>query len=252
MIASLPMYDRPETAGANDRLWQLTVEALADREIHVKGELDRDSDVWDTWLNRDLVLSQTCGLPYRWKLHDKVNLVATPIHHIRARPGHYYSVLAVRSDDTRKLDDLNGCTIAVNDGRSQSGWAAPLAFAQRHAWTFGRVKMSGAHVNSAKMVACGDADIAAIDVVTWHLIQRYDSFAKDLKLFATTPQTPALPYICALNADREAIASALSDAIATLSPADRNTLCLRGVTQIAAEDYLAVTTPEPPGPDVLE
>ncbi|MFN3646541.1 MAG: hypothetical protein ACK4S2_08505, partial [Gemmobacter sp.] len=70
MQASLPMYDRPEVQAANDRLWagirdRLRAAGLAAPETLVRGRWP----LWDHWTAPDLVLSQTCGLPYRSRLH---------------------------------------------------------------------------------------------------------------------------------------------------------------------------------------
>ena len=93
MIASLSMYDRPETAAANDRLWGRIREILG----FGPAQLDRETPDWDAWLDEGLLLSQTCGLPYRSRLHDKVQLIATPDYGLDgAAPGYYYSVFVAR------------------------------------------------------------------------------------------------------------------------------------------------------------
>jgi len=76
MIASLPMYDRPETRAANDRLWQAMRDALG---YGPKG-LTRNENPWDIWRAPDLLFAQTCSLPYRLALLDRVDIVATPVH----------------------------------------------------------------------------------------------------------------------------------------------------------------------------
>ena len=65
----------------------------------------------------------------------------------------------------------------------------------------------------------------------------------------TDPPTPALPYIAAKGADADACFDAVQAAIAGLSQDDRDTLLLRGLVRIAAQDYLAV--PTPPTPDQI-
>jgi ABC-type phosphate/phosphonate transport system substrate-binding protein len=253
MIASLPMYDRPETAGANDRLWHAIARGLRDRGVGAPAALDRTTDLWATWLSPDLLLSQTCGLPYRARLHPNVTLVASPICDLSgAPPGHYYSVLVVRRDDARRtLADFDGATIAVNDPLSQSGWAAPSAEAAREGIAFGRIVLTGSHRASARLVAEGGAEIAAIDALTWAMIRRWDDFAMGLRELATSEPTPALPWITAPHQDAETIAAALSEAIAALSPADRDILGLRGAIRLEPAAYLALPLPPPPkaGPE---
>ena len=46
-------------------------------------------------------------------------------------------------------------------------------------------------------MADGRADYAAIDALSWVIIQRYDRFAADLVVVGHTPASPALPYITA-------------------------------------------------------
>jgi ABC-type phosphate/phosphonate transport system substrate-binding protein len=251
MIASLPMYDRPEAAAANDRFWAGIARALAARGIAAPGGLDRATGLWEAWLSPDLLLSQTCGLPYRTRLHGHVTLVATPVCDLPGTPpGHYHSVIvARRTDPRRRFADFGGATFAMNDALSQSGWAAPAAEAAAAGIRFGAVRATGAHRASARAVAEGAADLAAIDGLTWRMIRRWDQSAAALKEIGTTAPTPALPWITALDRDPAPLALAIADALAGLSPADRDTLGLLGTTWIASESYLAIPNPPPPQAD---
>lgn len=248
MIASLPMYDRPETAAANDRLWSGIARALRARGISAPGALDRETEVWDAWLSPDLLLSQTCGFPYRARLHGRVTLVATPHCDLPGvPPGYYCSVLvARRGDSRRRLEDFGGATLAYNEALSQSGWAAPSAAAAEAGIAFGACVATGAHRASARAVAEGAADLAAIDALTWRMIRRWDAVAAELDEIGTTAPTPALPWITALGTDGALIAGALGEALGDLDAADRDTLGILGCLRIPPEAYLAV--PIPPAP----
>ena len=91
------------------------------------------------------------------------------------------------------------------------------------------------------------ADIAAVDAVTWRLIQRHDPHAARLReIGRTAPTTPALPFITGRGQDAPRIRKALADAIAALAPAERDALSLYGVVQIAKAEYRAVPNPPPP------
>lgn len=248
MISSLPMYDRPETAAAQDRLWALVRDALPLDLGDIPAGLTRANDAQSLWTLPNLCLSQTCGLPYRTNLHGRVTLVATPVHDLPCAPGHYFSVILARADDPREtFADFDGATLAYNSADSQSGWAAPFALAKDRGVTFGASKMTGAHRTSAKAVVQNNADLTAVDAVAWHILQRFDPWCVDLKVIATTPPTPALPYITAKTQDASAIYTALSDAIDALSNDDRTTLCLTGLTKIPAATYLALPIPDAPG-----
>jgi len=244
MIAGLPMYDRPELAEAHRRYWQEIRRAFSDRGIATPQNLTRDISAWDLWQRPDLVLSQTCGMPYRSVLHGRVTLIATPEYDLPCPAGHYFSILVTRRDDPRRAPAaFDGARLAFNDDCSQSGWAAPLDWAAKAGIKFGGFLDTGAHINSAHAVANGQADIAAIDAVTWELLKRYDPVAKALSELDATQPTPALPYISALGGDEAAMASALKEAVASISAADRQTLCLRDFARIEADSYLAVATP---------
>lgn len=253
MIASLGMYDRAETAEAHDRLWACIRDALRGHSAAAPDALTRGAGAyWDAWTAPDLTLSQTCGYPFRARLHQQVTLIGTPDYDLPGCPsGHYYSVYVARVDDPRAtLADFDGADFAYNEPMSQSGWAAP----QNHAAALGLhlrpVLESGGHRLSALAVAEGRADLAALDAVTWALLQRHEPFAQGLKAIGRTdPPTPALPYIAAKGVNADLYFAALQEAIAALSQSDRDTLLLRGVVRIAAEDYLAV--PNPPSPDQI-
>ncbi|MDK3016087.1 phosphate/phosphite/phosphonate ABC transporter substrate-binding protein [Pseudodonghicola flavimaris] len=244
MIAWLGMYDFGPLQAANDRFWQALRRALGDGPER----LSRDLDPWQAWTAPDLLLAQTCGLPFRSRLHDRVTLVATPDHRLPGcPPGYYRSVLIARADATaRTLADFAGGTFAYNDPLSQSGWAAPLLQAERDGVCFGAMLETGAHVASARAVADGAADVAGIDALTWQLLKDHDpALTRRLTPIGVTVPTPALPYITAPGGDAPALRHALGTAIAALSPADRQSLHLHGVVEIPAHAYLALPIPHP-------
>ena len=243
MTASLPMYDTPATRQANDRLWA----AICKHLDHPHFPLDRTTDPHDTWNDPDLVLSQTCGLPYRTVLHGNVGLVGTPDYGIAGcPPGYYRSCVIARADDPRsELTDFATATLARNDIRSQSGWAAIWQLFTTLGGFDGTIIETGAHAASAAAVAQSRADIAAIDAVTWALLCRDcpDDVA-DLRVLLHTEPTPGLPLITSVQNGTDHLYSAVSDAIAALSSEDRECLMLHGLVAIAASAYLAVPTPD--------
>ena len=252
MIASLGMYDRAETAAANDRLWDGLRDGLRARGIDAPEDLTRGAAAyWPAWEAPDLAFSQTCGFPYRARLHGQVTLVGSPDYGLPGcAPGHYNSVFVVRASDPRQdLTDYAQARFAYNDGFSQSGWAAPQNHATGLGFQFEPTLQSGGHRMSALAVAEGRADIAAMDALTFALCQRYDPFMADLREVARTDPTPALPFIAGPGADADACFAALSQAVADLGADDSRTLGLRDVVQIPAAAYLAV--PTPPSPETM-
>ena len=249
MIASLGMYDFGAAAAVNDRLWSLIRDGLLARGIDAPKALTRgEGAYWQAWQSPDLILSQTCGYPFRARLHPSVTYVGTPDFGVEGcDPGHYRSVFVARADDKRStVRDFDGARLAYNEALSQSGWAAP----QTHAADLGirlcPALQTGAHQLSARAVAEGRADLAALDAVTFRLLQAEDPGMARLKPVGLTPPTPGLPYITGPGRDPAPIFAALAAAIAALAPRDRAILGLKGILRIPVEAYLSVPNPPPP------
>lgn len=244
------MYDRPETATAWDRFWALVREALRALGQDAPEGLTRGGDLWAQWQAQDLVLGQTCGLPFRARLRGAVTLVASPDFGLEGcAPGEYCSVLVARAGDARRsVHDFSGAPLAVNDVLSQSGWGAVWAFGQEAGVDLRPVLLTGAHRASARAVAEGRADWASLDAQSWRMMQRWDDWAADLRVIARTPATPGLPFICAPGRDPGPVRAALRAAIAGMDAADRAVLDLCGIAEIPAAAYLAL--PVPPAPDL--
>ena len=248
MIAMLGMYDLPAIQPANDRYWRAIRKNLGYGPDH----LTRNGDVWEVWQSPDLVLAQTCGMPYRTRLHGLVRRIGTPDYGLSdCPPGYYFSFFVARAQDQRaNLADFEGAKFAYNDPLSQSGWAAPVLSAASQSVRFAAHVESGGHANSARFVAKEHADIAGIDAVTWQFLKEHDPITKDLKVIGRTDPTPGLPYITAAKNDPAMIAQAVHNAIADLSPKDRDTLHLHGLVDIPDSAYLAV--PSPAAPNMIQ
>ncbi|GGB04234.1 phosphate/phosphite/phosphonate ABC transporter substrate-binding protein [Allosediminivita pacifica] len=243
MIVSLPMYDRAETAAANDALWQ----GVRARLGYGPEALHRDIGLWEAWLAPDLLLSQTCNLPYRLRLHGHVQLVGSPDYELPGcPPGYYNSVLVARADDDRALPQLAKRSV-INQPHSQSGFGALWYHLADHGITPTIVGESGGHVRSAPMVAEGAGDLACIDALSWRLIKRHDPVAAQLREIDRTAPTPATPYITGAGTDLDALRESLSGAIAGLAPEHREALSLQDLAVLDEAAYLNL--PNPPARD---
>lgn len=245
MIASLMMYQRPQLKDAHDRYWELIRENLAAASIESPVQLSQDAEEFHVWTHPGLVLSQTCGMPFRTVLRDKVALVGTPDFGLAdCPPGYYRSALVVRADDPRTdLLDFKDAVFAYNQTFSQSGYAAPYWHMNAQGMWFDHFLHTEQHLLSAKAVADGRADIASLDAVSWRLMAQYEPFAANLRVLEWTAPTPGLPLITALGNDMDAIFTAVENAIAALDPGDRAMLGLKGIVRIPADDYFSVPNP---------
>ncbi|WP_299292400.1 PhnD/SsuA/transferrin family substrate-binding protein [uncultured Tateyamaria sp.] len=245
MIASLGMYDMPHARDAYDRFWDGIRDALG----YGPEKLDRTHDSWGIWQSPDLLLAQTCGLPFRARLYGQVTLVGTPDYGLRDCPsGYYYSYIIRRRGDDRDLRSLaRSGILAYNDGLSQSGWAAPVAAAGALNLTVPATLETGAHVASIHAVLERRADFAGIDAITYLMWQHANpETARGIETFIRTDPTPGLPLITAKGRDPAPIAHAVRNAIAQMSASDRDILHLKGLARIDADTYRALPIPAMP------
>lgn len=246
MIAALPMYDLPHVMAANDRLWARIRDGLRGAGQDAPDTLTRGADdMFAQWLSPDLLLSQTCGMPYRTRLHGNVTLIGTPDYGLEGcPPGYYRSVFITHKDDPRqRLDQFDNAEIAYNEAVSQSGWAAPQTYAAELGLTLRPSLRTGGHRLSLQAVATGRAPLAALDAVTWALLCDHDPATKSVKVIGQTDPTPGLPYIAAQGANQPLLFGIIANAIAAMSDADRAITRLRALVAIPVAAYLAVPTP---------
>jgi len=248
MIAALPMYDFDDLQSANDALWNRIRDGLRAVGVPAPDQLTRGLDPWDIWQSPELVLAQTCGYPFRARLHPNVTLVGTPDYGVKGcKPGHYRSLFIARKDDPRAdLAAFDGTALAYNEALSQSGWAAAQTHAAALGLRFAGGLQTGAHRDTTRAVAAGHADLGAVDAVTWRHLQRVESCVAGLRVIAQTAPTPGLPLITARGNPAGVIFDVVAQAIAGLPEGARLILGLRGLAAISAKAYLAVPNPPPP------
>ena len=247
-VVSLPMYDLPELRGATDTLWQALRSRLIESGFDALPEhLDRGGDVHRQWSSKDLLFSQTCGYPLTHEFDGKLQLVATPAYDVTGcRNADYRSFVVVAKDSGfNKLDDLAGLRAVYNTDDSMSGMLAlksvfaPLARAGR---VFSEVNCSGGHLRSMQMVVDGAAHVAAIDCVTFALVERHrPHISNGLRIIAEGPSVPSLPYVTAkarssqqVEAIKSALVSVMTDP--TLNET-RDRLRLAGIASLQRSDY---------------
>lgn len=239
------MYDWPEVRPATDRFWAAMRDALRGEGLPAPEHLDRGRDLLAIWTNPRLVLAQCCGLPFVRALRGKVALIGAPDYGLPGcPPGFYRSAIVVQRDDPREtLDVFRGARMACNEAGSQSGHAAML----HHVAPFSRARRfftaaveTGSHAASAALVATGGADIAAIDMVSWRLIERFRAEAADLRVLLLTDPTPGLPFIARRGADVSGTRRAVASAIAALDEAARRDLGLIGFRPFEPRDYAVI------------
>lgn len=236
------MYDWPEVRTATDALWAAVRDGIRRAGLEAPQLLCRGDDPMALWTDPRLVLGQTCGLPFVHRLRGRVALLGAPDFGVPGcAPGWYRSAVIVRADDPRgSLSEFEGARFAANERGSQSGWAAMahhVAALTANPAFFGAIRMTGSHVASATSIAGGDADIAAIDYVSWRLIRRFRPETGGLRVLMLTGPTPGLPYVTALTDHAETLSRVVGAAIAGLDRPFLEALGMRSFARIAEAEY---------------
>ena len=180
-----------------------------------------------------------------------MHLVATPAYRAAGCDGaRYCSILLVREDDPAEtLADLRGRRVAFNATDSQSGYnslraaVAPLA---RDGRFFAGSMATGAHAESVIAVAAGEADLCAVDCVTWALLARDEpERVRGLRAIGRTASAPGLPLITGAAAPLAAIRAAVAAVMADPGlAAVRAALLLEGVEILDDAAYDAILAME--------
>ncbi len=237
--ASFPMYDYPETREANNEFWKVLGGKLKDKGINAPKSLTRPKNDMEHWNSTNMLVSQTCGYPYRKFLSEKVHLIGTPDLGIDNMPsGHYHSVLVVRKD--KEVITKSGEILAFNNQYSQSGWIAPKIYARTRNIEFADCVETGGHWYSAQAVASGTATLSAIDVFSWELINRFAKFSDELRVIDTTIPTPGLPLITACANFVDEIYFSVVETIEIMDEKILNLLPFKGLVRLSKRDYLEV------------
>jgi len=248
MIASLPMYDWPEVKSATDDWWQGLARAFRNEGLaDVPTDLLRGGHESNGWKDSNLLFSQTCGYPYTHGGTDTLQLVATPCYQLDGCEGPDYRSFILCREETSVdgLADFKGGRAAINNIGSQSGYSALRAviapIANKEAF-FGNVMLSGGHRYSMNMVRRGEADLCAVDSVCYALAKTYvPELLIGLKIIASSPAAPGLPYVTARAASKDQLKRIQAGTLTAMSDPDlstaRDTLFIGGARMLTDLDY---------------
>ncbi len=203
-LASLPWYDLSEIRAATDALWGRFAQNLRRHGVRdVPAMLNREAHYEQQWSSPDFLFGQACGYDVLLAYPQHLQVVATP-HYLAAgcRRCEYSSFVVVRDDAAcETLADLRGARCVINTLSSHSGMnilramVAPLHCRGRF---FSFVQTSGSHEASLAMLMRCEADVAAIDCVTYALLERHRprSWA-GTRVLCQTQHVPAPPFVTA-------------------------------------------------------
>lgn len=252
LIASLPWYDLPEIRKATDAFWEGFARHLRQQGVlNVPARLNRNMGYIEQWLSPSLLFSQACGYDVLLGFPEHLRVVATPCY---AAPGcegsHYRSLVVVREDaPAQQLADLRGGRCVINTPTSHSGMnilRAMVAPLHMEGQFFQSVRLSGGHERSLDWIRRKEADVAAIDCITYALLKAHRPQAlAGTRVLCQTEAVPAPPYVTSWGTtreDRRRVKAALTAALEDPALEDlRGTLLLAGAEFLTLDAYRSIS-----------
>ncbi len=248
MLASLPMY--LVTPLAVNQLWAWLRKDIINQvgssyNALIAEVLNYPEDLHGHWQQPKLLLSQTCGYPLMTELNKKVNLLGSFEYDAPYCSGIFCkSVVICQSNNLRNnLLDFKDARVAFNNPLSQSGYNSLrhlIAPFSQNGRFFENSISTGGHKASVLAVQSGQADIAAIDCVTYEGFCRYEpQLTQGLKIINTTQSYPGLPLISALNTPTEVL-DALKNSLSRIHLQEqlRDTLATLMIKQFQPSSWL--------------
>ncbi|WP_372367767.1 phosphate/phosphite/phosphonate ABC transporter substrate-binding protein [Candidatus Uabimicrobium sp. HlEnr_7] len=250
-IASLPWYDFSEIKHATDFFWCFLADRLRDLGFEAPNTLTRNIPYKNQWQSSRLLFSQACGYDVVKPFIKNLRVVATPCYDVPGCKEHNYAsfIIVHRDSNIYNIEQLYNKSCAINCQHSHSG-ANILYFViantiKKNQNFFSQIEYSGSHENSVKMVLDKQVDTAAIDCVSYHILEKFrPEFIKKIRIIFHSPYAPAPPYVTsALRCESEikAIRQVLIDLNSQkeIQPT-LNTLFIREIKYIPLEEYFTI------------
>ena len=187
---ALPWYQLSFLRAEYDELWvKLRVRLEREGETDLPSRLERDRPNEELLTSPELLFTQTCGYDIAVDRDQRLQLVATPALQIsNCADGYYRSVVV-----TRIGHNMKSARFVANDLRS---WSGLHVLRGMYSLDLRQTLFSGAHERSLEMIQQNEADFAAIDALTYALIQRErPARLRGLEIIASTMEMPAPPIV---------------------------------------------------------
>lgn len=201
-LASLPMYDLQYVRQATLGWWRGVRNHLKALGLQgVPDQLDSPDNLYEHWRTPDLLLSQTCGYPLIQSLRDEVQIVGTPVYDAAGCDAYCYrsAILVHARSDFTDLTQLREKIVAYNGQDSHSGYNALRHYIAPHAQNgvfFSGSFETGGHIASVAAVADKQADVCAVDCVTFALLNKHaPELTRDVRILGWSEPAPGLPLI---------------------------------------------------------
>jgi len=197
-----------------------------------------------------LICAHTCGYPLMKQLHESYTPFCVPLFDVLGSKGkHYSSRIIVQAGSGRNsLLDCRDSILAVNGMDSNSGMNVlryELARLGARDSFFHEIKVTGGHLHSLEAVATGAAQVAAIDCVSYQLIQDHDaSLTAAVDCIGFSASSCGLPFVIpkehASKATAAGLLGAFKQAYGSMPRRSREAIHLRGFAAADFNDYASI------------
>jgi len=194
-----------------------------------------------------LFFGHTCGYPLMRHLKNQVIPFCVPVFDAPGTDGKLYSsrFIVAANSTIEALDECRGKVAAMNAADSNSGMNVlryAIAKYNPSAAFFSRVVQTGGHLHSLEAVANGSADVAAIDCVSYQLIQdHWPELVDQVRSIDFSVKTCGLPFVLPKSSIRDAdlglLVDSLNQALANTPETICNRLHLLRFEPVVLDDY---------------
>jgi hypothetical protein len=216
------MYNLPEMRADNARFWEALRELLVEAGLRDLPErLTFDRLPVPERIGPEVLFSQTCGYPLETIFSGQAIRLGTPCYAVPGcdGPTHCGLFIVPAGSAARELRDLRGGVFLFNNRHSNSGMNLPrraVADIADGRPFFAKVIETGSHPGNLDRIARSEADATAVDNVTYAFWRHYrPEAARQVRVLARTPTSPAIPFVTSVATARATIAI-LRDALTRL------------------------------------
>lgn len=232
--------------------WQAIFDQFS-RLVDVDGRLRRQLvfDTAETVLrDRDLLIGHTCGYPLMTQFRDALVPLCVPCFDVPGACGkHYTSQFIVPAQSTiESLQQCRGKIVAINGSNSNSGMNVlrhALAKQGARPHYFVSTYFSGSHLASIEAVAANQAQLAAVDSVTYQLIaDQNPGLISAVRSIGQSEETCGLPLVIPESSFSRQIQTTwvecLNQALAQVPREVREILHLDRFESVDLDDYQSI------------
>ena len=197
-----------------------------------------------------LWFGHTCGYPLMTRLRDSLMPINVPIFDVAGCDQKFYSsyLIVPANSNINSLQNCRGLRAVINASDSNSGMNVlrhAISRVNHQGSFFSAIRVSGSHLQSLTEIANHRADIAAIDCISYRLIEdAWPELTARVRSIGFTEKTCGLPFVMprllAGYCNKDSITENLNRALSQLNDSHKKTLHLKGFAKVDIDEYQGI------------